>query len=120
MTNSISAFTLLLAIFFARASHAQDSTASAKKPVRVCAGGDVTLGTNLDTVWAKTGARRLKQDFGLSADPEALLAPLKPFFADADVVLVNVEMAIGDGPAVRKCNSRSQNCYMFRAPVGAA
>lgn len=100
---------------------AQDSTgATTKTPVRVCAGGDVTLGTNLDTVWEKAGAKRLQREFGLSADPDALLAPLKPLFADADIVLVNVEMAIGSGPATGKCTSRSSNCYMFRAPVGAA
>jgi poly-gamma-glutamate capsule biosynthesis protein CapA/YwtB (metallophosphatase superfamily) len=91
------------------------------KPVRVCAGGDVTLGTNLDTTWAKLGANRLRRDFGLSADPAALLAPLKPLFADADVVLVNVEMAIGDGRVEKsKCGPRSKNCYSFRAPTSAA
>ncbi|HEX7937373.1 MAG TPA: CapA family protein [Gemmatimonadaceae bacterium] len=111
---------LALLAAFAAGAAAQDSTATARKPVRVCAGGDVTLGTNLDTIWAKTGARRLKQDYGLSADPASLLAPLKPLFADADIVLVNVEMAIGSGAATRKCNARSQNCYMFRAPVNAA
>ncbi|MEK7400938.1 MAG: CapA family protein [Gemmatimonadota bacterium] len=99
---------------------AQDSTAAAKQTIRVCASGDVTLGTNLDTVWAKTGARRLRREYGLSANPDSLLAPLKTLFADADVVLVNVEMAIGSGPVKRKCTSRSSNCYMFRAPVSAA
>ena len=100
---------------------AQDSTsAPAQRPTRVCAGGDVTLGTNLDTAWARTGARRLLRDYGLSADPEALLAPLTSLFGDADVVLVNVEMAIGSGPAKGKCGARSSNCYLFRAPVSAA
>ena len=97
----------------------QDST-TVRKPVRVCAGGDVTLGTNLDTTWAKMAARRLRTDFGLSAEPDALLAPLRPLFADAQLVLVNVEMAIGSGAATNKCNAKSLNCYMFRAPVSAA
>lgn len=97
----------------------QNSTVT-RKPVRVCAGGDVTLGTNLDTTWAKQGVRRLRRDFGLSAEPDSLLAPLRPLFADAQLVLVNVEMAIGSGAATRKCNATSSNCYMFRAPVSAA
>jgi hypothetical protein len=97
----------------------QDST-TVRKPVRVCAGGDVTLGTNLDTTWAKMGARRLRSEFGLSAEPASLLAPLRPLFADAQLVLVNVEMAIGSGAATGKCNAKSSHCYMFRAPVSAA
>jgi hypothetical protein len=109
-----------LVALFAAPIGAQDSTAASRPPFRVCAGGDVTLGTNLDTVWAKNGARRLQREFGLSSDPAALLAPLKPMFADATLVLVNVEMAIGSGPAKGKCTSRSSNCYMFRAPETAA
>ena len=97
----------------------QDSTA-ARKPVRVCAGGDVTLGTNLDATWAKMGAQRLRTDFGLSAEPDSLLAPLRPLFMDAQLVLVNVEMAIGSGAAIKKCTAKSRNCYMFRAPESAA
>ena len=89
-------------------------------PLRLCAGGDVTLGTNLDTTWAKTGARKLRTDFGLSSEPEALLAPLKPLFADADVVMVNVEGAIGAGYAQRKCGKRALNCFAFRQPVATA
>ena len=89
-------------------------------PVRVCAGGDVTLGTNLDTAWARLGARRLHREFGRSAQPDSLLAPLRPLFADAAIVLVNVETAIGGAAATPKCGSTSSNCYMFRAPVAAA
>lgn len=87
---------------------------------RVCAGGDVTLGTNLDTAWAKLGARRLRQGYGISDDPWTLVAPLRPLFADADVVLLNVETAIGSGPARTKCGPRSRNCYAFRGPPGSA
>ena len=102
---------------------AQDTAVAALKraPVRVCSGGDVTLGTNLDTTWAKNGARRLRREFGVSAAPDSLLAPLRPLFADADVVLVNVEMAIGEGRVAKpKCGARSKNCYAFRAPTSAA
>jgi len=87
---------------------------------RVCAGGDITLGTNLDTTWQKLGARRLRANYGLSDSPETLVAPLRPLFADADLVLLNVETAIGTGPARTKCGPRSRNCYAFRGPPGSA
>ena len=87
---------------------------------RVCAGGDITLGTNLDTTWQKLGARRLRATYGLSDDPDALVAPLRPLFADANLVVLNVETAIGSGPARTKCGPRSQNCYAFRGPINAA
>jgi len=88
-------------------------------PVRVCAGGDITLGTNLDTAWTKVGARRLRQ-FGRSDHPDSILAPLRPLFADADVVLLNVETAIGTGPTRPKCARGAKNCYAFRGPATAA
>jgi poly-gamma-glutamate capsule biosynthesis protein CapA/YwtB (metallophosphatase superfamily) len=88
--------------------------------IRVCAGGDITLGTNLDTAWTKLGARRLRTNYGLSDDPALLVAPLRPLFADADIVLLNVETAIGAGPARTKCGSRSKNCYAFRGPPASA
>lgn len=53
-------------------------------------------------------------------DPEALLAPLRPLLAGADVVLLNIEGAIGEGPAPRKCRPGSSSCYAFRQPIGAA
>ena len=102
----------------------QDSTPrhvdTTRAPIRLCAGGDVTLGTNLDSVWAKTAARKLRADFGMSSAPDELIAPLRPLFADADVVLINVEGAIGAGDAPRKCPKRAQNCFAFRQPVATA
>ena len=62
----------------------------------------MTLGTNLDTGWAGSASRK----YGMRVDPfpapDSLLAPLRPLLADADVVLLNVEGAIGehDGAAV--------------------
>lgn len=91
-----------------------------RAPIRLCAGGDVTLGTNLDTIWAKAAAKKLRHDFQLDNDPSSLLAPLKPLFSDADVALVNVEGAIGDGFAPPKCGKRALNCFAFRQPVGTA
>lgn len=89
--------------------------------VRVCAGGDVTLGSNLDLRWARTAAAKLRADYGLSAHPDALMAPMRPLVADADVVILNVEAAIGEGPVTAsKCRPTSTNCYAFRSPVSAA
>lgn len=90
------------------------------RPVRVCAGGDVTLGTNLDAKWPVEAARRLRAQFGLSAQPESLLAPLRPLVADADVLLLNVETAIGGGPFTPKCGRASKNCFAFRGDPDAA
>jgi hypothetical protein len=90
-------------------------------PVRVCAGGDVTLGTNLDPFWAKYAADTLWRRFGLRADPDSLAPALKPFLAGADVVLLNIEGAIGAGATVPKCGPKSTGCFAFRqAPAAAA
>ena len=84
--------------------------------VRVCAGGDVTLGTNLDTAWVRAAIRR-----GPLPSPESLLAPLRALVDDADLVLLNVEGAIGDGPVSRsKCRPGSTQCYAFRQPPETA
>ena len=91
-----------------------------RAPVRVCAGGDVTLGTNLDPKWARFAADTLWQRFGIRADPDSIAPLLKPFLAGADLVLLNVEGAIGEGPAPQKCGPRSTNCYAFRQPPNAA
>lgn len=90
------------------------------QPFRLCAGGDVTLGTNLDLGWARIAADSLYKQFGLRADPDSLGAQLKPFLAGADVVLLNVESAIGAGRAPRKCGPRSTSCFAFRSPPSAA
>jgi hypothetical protein len=89
--------------------------------VRVCAGGDVTLGTNLDTAWVHTASGRLGRRVAALPSPDSLLAPLRPLLADADVVLLNVEAAIGEGPVNRrKCAPGSTACYAFRSPVASA
>ena len=89
-------------------------------PVRVCAGGDVTLGTNISPAWSAKAATRMQTELGLSDAPDSLLAPLRPLLADADVVLVNVESAIGEGPTVTKCGPTSTHCFAFRSPSSAA
>ena len=79
----------------------------------VCAGGDVMLGSNLDTAWALV-AQRLTGSATLLPDPDSLLAPLAPLVAEADIVLLNVEGAIGDGVSPGKCRPGSTRCYQFR------
>lgn len=88
--------------------------------VRICAGGDVLLGNNLDTLWAARAAKRLGRPVAAFPDPDSLLAPLRPLVADADIVLLNVEGAIGEGPASSKCRPESTRCYAFRQPPEAA
>jgi capsule synthesis protein PGA_cap len=91
-----------------------------RAPVRVCAGGDVTLGTNLDLGWARPAAAKLRARFQLDDDPASLISPLRPLVADAELVLVNVESAIGAGPTPSKCGPHSTNCFAFRAPAASA
>jgi len=93
---------------------------SLRGPVRVCAGGDVTLGTNLDTAWMRVASARLRARFRQRDDPASLLVPLRPLVADAELVLLNVESAIGAGNAPTKCGARSTNCFAFRAPPSSA
>ena len=90
-----------------------------RRDVRVCAGGDVTLGTNLDTSWVLAKARAGARPAALP-DPWPLLAPLRPLVTGADVLLLNVEGAIGAGRAPRKCARGSTLCYAFRQPPEAA
>ena len=103
--------------------HKEGSPRPIAASFRICAGGDVTLGTDLDTAWARTAAERLRQ-FGRRPEPDSLTARLKPFLTGADVVLLNVEGAIGSGPTGRtKCSSqasKSGTCYAFRSPPSAA
>lgn len=89
--------------------------------VRFCAGGDVTLGTNLDTTWTKLVAHRLKKPVPALPSPDSLIAPLRPLFAGADFALLNVEGAIGDGdPPFEKCAKSADGCYALRMPPRAA
>ncbi|HEU0015183.1 MAG TPA: CapA family protein [Longimicrobium sp.] len=122
-----------LLVFAAAASPvlARDAEAQARRPVRrasvardtvrVCAGGDVTLGTNLDTAWVHTARQRLGYRVPALPDPAEVLEPLRPLLQDADVVLWNVEGAIGEGRIHRrKCAPGSTACFAFRSPVAAA
>ena len=87
---------------------------------RVCAGGDVLLGSNLDTTWAPRAAARLGRSVEATPDPEWLIEPLMPLVGDADIALLNVEGAIGIGASPRKCRPGSTSCYAFRQPPEAA
>ena len=91
-----------------------------RQPVRVCAGGDMLLGNNLDTLWAARAGARLGQPVAAFPSPDSLLAPLRPLVSDANVVLLNIEGAIGEGPAPSKCRPGSTTCYAFRQPTEVA
>lgn len=88
--------------------------------LRICSSGDVLLSTNLDTTWATRASRRLGRSVAAFPDPDRLLEPLRPLVRDADVILFNIEGAIGEGPAPSKCRPGSTNCYAFRQPIAAA
>jgi poly-gamma-glutamate capsule biosynthesis protein CapA/YwtB (metallophosphatase superfamily) len=90
------------------------------RPVRLCAGGDVTLGSNLDPKWARSASDTLRRHFGMSPLPDSLARQLSPFVGGADVLLLNIEGAIGSGPTPPKCSPRSKNCFAFRMPPSAA
>lgn len=93
---------------------------AAPRDVRVCAGGDVMLGNHLDTTWALRAAQRLGRRVPALPEADDLLAPLRPLVHDADIVLLNVEGAIGAGPAPPKCRPGSTSCYAFRQLPAAA
>jgi hypothetical protein len=90
-----------------------------RKDVRVCAGGDVSLGTNLDTTWVR-GRFDGSAPVRALPDPDELLEPIHPLVADANVLLLNVEGAIGDGAAPRKCARASTLCYALRQQPSVA
>jgi hypothetical protein len=90
------------------------------RPLRLCAGGDVTLGSNLDPKWARAAGDTLRRAFGISPLPDSLALQLSPLVAGADIVLLNIEGAIGSGPVPPKCSARSKNCFAFRMPPSAA
>jgi poly-gamma-glutamate capsule biosynthesis protein CapA/YwtB (metallophosphatase superfamily) len=90
-----------------------------RRDVRFCAGGDVSLGTNLDTTWVRRSVDGRRRARALP-DPRKLFAPLRPLVADASVLLLNVEGAIGEGPARSKCMRQSALCYALRQPPAAA
>lgn len=96
------------------------ATRALSLPVRVCAGGDVTLGTNLDRAWSRDATVKMRETFGLGDSPSELLAPLKPLVASADILLLNIESAIGRGRTPSKCGKRSTNCFAFRGPIASA
>lgn len=126
----ITVATLFAAAGSAPAQATVAPAAGMRSAPRVCAGGDVTLGTNLDTSWVYTPPRRRpgrpppprRRPGSIVAlpNPDSLLAPLRPLLRDADVILINVEGAIGEGPAPRKCREGSENCYAFRQPPSTA
>ena len=78
------------------------------------------LGTNLDTAWTATVAARLRRSVPALPDPDSLLRPLRPLVRGADVVLLNIEGAVGEGEAPAKCGPSSTGCFALRQPSAAA
>lgn len=102
-------------------ARARDEERRASASVRVCAGGDVTLGTNLDTTWTAYASRKLKRRIAALPSPDSLLMPLRPLVADAQVLLLNVEGAVGEGATpLDKCAGTTSGCYALRMPLDAA
>ena len=89
-------------------------------------GGDVSLGTNLDTTWVDRAAKWMRHRPAALPEPSHLLAPLVPMLngAGADLVLVNLEGAIGDSvvgaDTTAKCTGGTARCYALRMPTSAA
>ncbi len=104
----------------AAGARAQDVEPPRDSLLRVCAGGDVTLGTNLDSAWVARAAPRSGPGARILIAPDTQLAPIRVLVAGADVVLLNIEGAIGEGPAPRKCRLGSTVCYAMRSPIDAA
>lgn len=108
----------------AQAIASADSSASG---VRLCMGGDVSLGTNLDTTWVDRTAKWMRRRPRALPEPSRLLAPLVPMLNGADLVMVNLEGAVGDdalgdtasAPAT-KCTAPTTRCYALRMPASAA
>ena len=59
--------------------------------IRICAGGDVLLGNNLDTLWAGRASARVGFRVPPFPNADSLLAPLGSLVTDADLVLLNIE-----------------------------
>ena len=119
-TPALSTLAVVIVSSLALAQPSSPAPKPLSAPFRVCAGGDVTLGTNLDPKWERTAGDTLWRSFGIRPDPDSIAPALKPFLAGADLILLNIEGAIGSGPAPRKCGPRSSNCYAFRQPPNAA
>ena len=120
MKSFLSPVLLALGLLGVSPGSRQQEPRPLRAPFTLCAGGDITLGTNLDPKWARYAADTLKTAYGLRPHPDSLATSLSPLFSGAQVVLVNVEGAIGTGPAPQKCGPRSRNCFAFRQPTSAA
>jgi hypothetical protein len=88
---------------------------------QVCAGGDVTLGTNLDTMWTASAFARYGVRLPAYPPADSLLLPLRKVIIGADMLLLNIEGAIGNANYVAsKCRTGSTNCFAFRQPIETA
>ena len=94
--------------------------AARRAVVRVCAGGDVAFGTNLSTTWRTAAAGRWGTSVNSLPEPIELASRIRDLLPPADIVLLNVEGAIGEGEAPSKCAPNSTACYAIRMPPSSA
>ncbi len=97
--------------------------------VRICAGGDVTLGSNLDSAWIHRMTGLVPDSLPVPESllaarltpPESLVARLRSLVAGSDIVLINAEGAIGTGASTgQKCLPGHKLCYLLRSSPSAA
>jgi len=118
--------TFVCCLVHATSLGAQQMARGDSSGVRVCMGGDVSLGTNLDTTWVDRAAKWMRHRPTALPAPARLLAPLVPMLdgAGADLVIVNLEGAIGDSvtgaDTTAKCTGATSRCYALRMPTSAA
>jgi hypothetical protein len=55
---------------------ARPAADSTHRVTRLCAAGDVTLGTNLDSLWARAASANMWRRYGRYDHPDSLLSPL--------------------------------------------
>lgn len=103
-------------------------TVLADSGVRICAGGDVTLGSNMDTAWIRRMTGLVVDSLPVSdslldsrlKSRDSLLSPLRALMSDASIVLVNAEGAIGGGPIIDPKCLPGHTCYSLRSsPIAA-
>lgn len=94
--------------------------AAQRAVLRICSGGDVAFGTNLSTSWRNAAAARFNTTPDNLPTPLTLAARIRDVLPAADILLLNVEGAIGDVEAPSKCGPNSTACYAIRMPPESA
>lgn len=91
-----------------------------RRAVSVCSGGDVAFGTNLSESWRRPAAARWGVSESGLPSPHDLADRIGGLMPPADIVLLNVEGALGDEEVPPKCAPGSTACYAIRMPPESA